>query len=70
MCRPKVRVELVRSGNPQAVFIEGPGMIGAPHKRPHFCHAREMRGIQASDGTASNDADSFHLIFPDIAAAR
>src|ERR1700756_5711089 len=49
-------------GNAKPILIQRIGMLRPPHKRPHLRNLRQMRGIQAPDRTAADDADSLDQI--------
>lgn len=48
------------AGDAQAVLVERAGMIGTADEGPHFGDARKVRSVEAADGAAADDADSFH----------
>jgi hypothetical protein len=53
-------MKLMLSRNPQAVAIESLRMIFAADKSPYLRNPRQMRRIQAANGPAPDDANSFH----------
>jgi hypothetical protein len=55
-------VKVVRSGHPQTILVQSFRVLGPSHERPHFRDFRQVRGVQASDGTAADNADSLDQI--------
>src|SRR5712672_1344299 len=58
----EIGVEFVSSGNAQAVLVETFRMLGPTNKGPYLSNLRQVRGVQTSDRTATDDADSFDQI--------
>ena len=58
----EIRMKFVGPQNVQAVLIERFRMLRPANKRPYFSNFGQVRGIQASDRTTPDDADSFDQI--------
>src|SRR6266851_1532131 len=52
-------VKLMRSGYSQPIAIQCLGVFGTPHKSPHLGDLRQVRGVEASDRAAPDDANAF-----------
>ena len=52
----QVRVEVMRAGNANAMFLQRPRMFGTPDIGPDFGNFRQVRGVKASDRSATDDA--------------
>jgi hypothetical protein len=58
----EIGVKFVSSGNAQAVLVETFGMLRPTNKGPYLSNFGQVRGVQASDRTTTDDADSFDQI--------
>ena len=52
-------MKFVVPGDANAVLIDGLSVLVAPGKDPDLGHARQMRGVEAADGSGSDDEDAF-----------
>src|SRR5882762_4512901 len=60
----EIGVKFVSSGNSQAALVETFGMLRPTNKGPYLSNFGQVRSVQASDRTATDDADSFDQIVP------
>ena len=56
----KLHVKIVRSGDPEPLFIERPRMLRPSHVCPHFRHARKVRRIKAPNRSATDNTNTLH----------
>ena len=59
----QMRVEFVAAGYADTVVVETLRMFEASGEDPHLGDAREVRGVEAADGSGSDDEDTFHEAF-------
>src|SRR5260370_13637946 len=52
-------VKLMGSGSSHPVAIQCLGVFGTPHKSPYLGDLRQVRGVEASDRAAPDDANAF-----------
>src|SRR5260370_14189885 len=55
-------VKLMRSGYSQPVAIQCLGVFGTPHKSPYLRDLGQVRGVEASDRAAPDDANAFNQL--------
>ena len=60
----QVRVKFVVAGDANPALVDASRMFRAADQRPHLGDARQMRGVQAADGSGSDDEDAFQPLFP------